>query len=245
GGLAVARRSTVAEGLFSGLPVSARGSVHVVPGVEAQIERLVGATAAVEDALAGLVVDATGSHALLRRRAALTYIKRLYTPFLLREPVMQSAPEGAQIAAWLYDDPATANTPAPTQRLAALLLLDRLASLGQGLTAMSTVLDKLRDDAGGAAGVGTLHIAVATASGSGSNGGAPRHSRTPSQPTPMYFNVDGAAAAGNNTALDALLPPAEQGVEQSRATAAAVAAAVTSSTAALRSLGFSAISFLA
>ncbi|GIM14328.1 hypothetical protein Vretimale_17213, partial [Volvox reticuliferus] len=157
---------------------------------------------------------------------------------------MQSAPEGVQMAAWLYDDPATANTPAPTQRLAALLLLDRLASLSPGLTALSAVLDKLRDDAGGAAGVGTLHIAIATTGGSGSNGGAPRHRRTPSQPTPVYLNVDGAAA-GNNTALDALLPPAEQGVELSRATAAAVATAVTSSTAALRHQGFSSVSFLA
>ncbi|GLC69098.1 hypothetical protein PLESTF_000789000 [Pleodorina starrii] len=260
GGGSVARRSTVAEGLFSGLPVSARGSVHVAPGVEAQIERLVGATAAIEDALAGLVVDATGAHALLRRRAALTYVKRLYSPFLLREPAMQAAPDGVQLAVWLYDDPAAANTPAPTQRIGALLLLDRLGALNLGLTALSTAINNLRADVGGAVvGVGMLHIAISAPAngnggsnggGNGNGGGGARHSRTPSQTLPAYLSADGTAAGGgaaaaNPAAFDALLPPAEHGVEQSRATAAAVAAAVASSTATLRRLGFGAVSFLA
>ena len=65
-------------------------SVHVTSGLEAQVERLVGASAAVEDALAGLAVDAAGAPPPLRRRAALTYVKRLYSPFLLREPLVQN-----------------------------------------------------------------------------------------------------------------------------------------------------------
>ncbi len=55
-------------------------------GVDAQVERLVGAAAAVEDALAGLMVDAAGAPHLLRVRAALAYVQRLYRPFLLCEP---------------------------------------------------------------------------------------------------------------------------------------------------------------
>ncbi|GIL74176.1 hypothetical protein Vretimale_4798 [Volvox reticuliferus] len=100
-----------------------------------------------------------------------------------------------------------ANVPAPAQHLAALLLMDRLVWLSPGLTALSAA-----QDAAIAAGVGTLHIAVDTVGGSGSNGGAPRHSRTLPQPTAFYLNADGAAA-GTNTAQEAFLPPAAKGVE--------------------------------
>ncbi len=101
------------------------------------MERLVGANAAVEDALASLLVDSgwaagwaaqraagarggapggggggaagsggvtsgggsssmgPASHAgALRRRAALTYVKRLYSPYLLREPLVQQYGDG-------------------------------------------------------------------------------------------------------------------------------------------------------
>ncbi|GFR43975.1 hypothetical protein Agub_g5119, partial [Astrephomene gubernaculifera] len=184
----------------------------------AQIDRLVGATAAVEDALAGLVVDASGAPPRLRHRAALTYVKRLYSPFLLREPLVQQSgggPEGALMAVWLYDDPAAANTPLPTQRVGALILLDRLTALNPALAALAPVLQSFRTDV--AADVGTLHVALAAPAGGGINGmssssggGFPRHSRSPSQ---QNFN-GGFASDAAPAALDALLPPAEQGVEE-------------------------------
>ena len=66
-----------------------RDSAGLSPHVEHKIETLVAAPAAVEDALASLIVD----HAdrLLQSRALLTYVKRIYHPFLLREPVLQVA----------------------------------------------------------------------------------------------------------------------------------------------------------
>ncbi|KAG2485379.1 hypothetical protein HYH03_015868 [Edaphochlamys debaryana] len=245
GGGSVVRRSTVAEGLFSGLPVSARGSLHVSSGLEAQVERLVAASAAVEDALAGLAVDAAGAPPHLRRRAALTYVRRLYAPFLLREPLVASAgagAEGALLAVWMYDDPAAANTPHPTQRLGAMLLLDSLAGLTPGLKALGATLEPLRADAGASA-VGTLHVALAPAAAGGASGGGSggRHSRQPSVGALPPLAAGGAEAA----ALDALLPPSEQGVDASRATAAAVAAAVAAAAAAIRRLGFAAVSAIA
>ncbi|KAG2445384.1 hypothetical protein HXX76_000006 [Chlamydomonas incerta] len=245
GGGGVVRRSTMAEGVFSGLPVSARGSIHVTSGLEAQVERLVGASAAVEDALAGLAVDAAGAPPPLRRRAALTYVKRLYSPFLLREPLVQNlnlaaaaghagarggggGVDGSLLAVWMYDDPSLANTPAATQRLGALLLLDRL-TLHVALAAPP------------AGGVGAAAAAAAAAGG----GGGGRHSRTPSFPGPSLITLGVSGDPASTAALDALLPPAEQGVEASRATAADAAAAVAGSAAALRGLGFGAVSVLA
>jgi hypothetical protein len=52
--------------------------------VEHKIETLVAAPAAVEEALASLIVD--HQDPALQYRALLTYIKRVYHPFLLREP---------------------------------------------------------------------------------------------------------------------------------------------------------------
>lgn len=133
--------------------------------VEHKIETLVAAPAAVEEALASLIVDHqvrarlalqcfalhhTGfaspclSHSALPRcyrllgdccsaarsnnqhpprpplpqdpalqyRALLTYIKRVYHPFLLREPQVSISAGGRVVAAWIYDDPRLANTTA-------------------------------------------------------------------------------------------------------------------------------------
>lgn len=103
----IPRKATIREGVFSGLNalLESRGgslsggsasaaaaslrrdSAGLSPHVEHKIETLVAAPAAVEDALASLIVD--HGDRLLQSRALLTYVKRIYHPFLLREPVLQ------------------------------------------------------------------------------------------------------------------------------------------------------------
>jgi len=65
--------------------------------VERKIETLVAAPAAVEDALASLIVD--HPNPLLQTRALGTYIKRTYYPQLLSEPQARAAAAAAAAAA--------------------------------------------------------------------------------------------------------------------------------------------------
>lgn len=81
----------------------------VAGGVDQRAELLVGAPAAVEDALASLLVEPAamprgggssagstprsstagdGATDALRLRAAATYVRRVYHPFLIREPAL-------------------------------------------------------------------------------------------------------------------------------------------------------------
>lgn len=54
--------------------------------VEHKIETLVAAPAAVEEALASLIVDNQDRYHALQYRALVTYVKRIYHPFLMCEP---------------------------------------------------------------------------------------------------------------------------------------------------------------
>jgi hypothetical protein len=54
--------------------------------VEHKIETLVAAPAAVEEALASLIVDNQDKYHALQYRALVTYVKRVYHPFLMCEP---------------------------------------------------------------------------------------------------------------------------------------------------------------
>jgi hypothetical protein len=259
------------------------------PRCALQMERLVSASAAVEDPLAGLLVDGApsaagaaagtaraagrspaGGRALggvppgLRRRAALAYIRRLYSPFLLREPLLQALPleggdalgEQGMLAVWLHDDAPASNSPAPRPRLGALLLLDTLAALPRALAALGRSLEALRADArSGGAAPNTLHVALAAGPGAdaepsrlcGPGNGHGHHGRTPSlsAPVTIFPAPSGGAGGAAGGGVEALLPPWEQGVEASRAIARAVAAAVATATPALRQLGFPALSVLA
>lgn len=59
-------------------------------GVDHKIETLVAAPAAVEEALASLIVDNQDRYHALQYRALVTYIKRVYHPFLMCEPQVRS-----------------------------------------------------------------------------------------------------------------------------------------------------------
>lgn len=54
--------------------------------MEHKIETLVAAPAAVEEALASLIVDNQDKYHALQYRALVTYVKRVYHPFLMCEP---------------------------------------------------------------------------------------------------------------------------------------------------------------
>jgi hypothetical protein len=58
--------------------------------VEHKIETLVAAPAAVEEALASLIVDNQDKYHALQYRALVTYVKRVYHPFLMCEPQVRS-----------------------------------------------------------------------------------------------------------------------------------------------------------
>lgn len=68
--------------------------------VEHKIETLVAAPAAVEEALASLIVDNQDKYHALQYRALVTYVKRVYHPFLMCEPQVGGS-AGAGAAAYV------------------------------------------------------------------------------------------------------------------------------------------------
>jgi hypothetical protein len=74
--------------------------------VEHKIETLVAAPAAVEEALASLIVDNQDKYHALQYRALVTYIKRVYHPFLMCEPQVRA---GCMSVVVLYYVPASVN----------------------------------------------------------------------------------------------------------------------------------------
>lgn len=78
----------------------------------------------------------------LQSRALTTYIKRIYFPFMLREPEISAPAAGVQCALWAYDEPATAGTAAAKERLGTAVLIASLAELPAALEAAArTVTD--------------------------------------------------------------------------------------------------------
>lgn len=143
GSTVVPRKATMREGVFTGLnslmaPRSTSPHRHsstggaITPAVEHKIETLVAAPAAVEDALASLIVDNQDKYHALQYRALVTYVKRIYHPFLMCEPQVNQA--GAMLTAtWMFHDPRTAQTEARKQTMGAFLVVPSLKELHKGL----------------------------------------------------------------------------------------------------------------
>eukprot|EP00798_Chlamydomonas_sp_ICE-L_P004934 gene4934-34705_t len=94
--------------LFKSLPPIALHTPSTTPrsGIEAKIDMLVAAPAAVEDALVSLLIE-KGIDRTLRERAAMTYVRRLYHHLLLQQPLMMMMPKPSPGAA-AHDDDAQA-----------------------------------------------------------------------------------------------------------------------------------------
>lgn len=167
----VPRKATMREGVFTGLnslmaPRSSdTGHRHsstggaITPAVEHKIETLVAAPAAVEEALASLIVDNQDNYHALQYRALVTYVKRVYHPFLMCEPQVNQ--HGSMLTAtWMFHEPRTAQTEARRQTMGAFLVLPSLRDLPKGLHVVGHGLSELARQAGVDPSGSVLHIAV-------------------------------------------------------------------------------------
>ncbi|KAF6253758.1 carboxyl transferase domain-containing protein [Scenedesmus sp. NREL 46B-D3] len=171
----VPRKTTLREGVFTGLTTlmnqaaptqvtrhSSTGGA-ITPAVEHKIETLVGAPAAVEEALASLIVDNQDKYHALQYRALVTYIKRLYFPFLMCEPQVDQH-DAVLTATWMFQDPRHAQTEHRCQRMGAFLVLPSLRDLAAGLKIAGAAVSGLASQAQVDPSGSTLHIAVCNGS---------------------------------------------------------------------------------
>ena len=132
----IQRRSTFNEGLYSGLEglaiVNDKDS-----SIDARMAMLVEAHAAVEDALASLIdhPDVT-----VRKRAFVTYIRRIYHPFMLHDPEVEIGVSRHMTAVWAYVEAECAYTPHACTCHGGAIVVDCLREVPQALAN----LDQLR-----------------------------------------------------------------------------------------------------
>ncbi|EIE18073.1 hypothetical protein COCSUDRAFT_26470 [Coccomyxa subellipsoidea C-169] len=144
------RRPTVVEGLYSGL---GSGAALTATQLDIKMKLLVEAPAAVEDALASLLDH---HDVMLQTRALQTYVKRVYYPFLLRDPEIHVL-EGVLCALWVHTHPTLAGMPHAQTSLSVAVIVPALSGLPAALAAVED----------------TLHSSQANSSGG--TPGIPRH----------------------------------------------------------------------
>ena len=128
------RRMTVNEGLFAGLTDISQSPGAQSRNIDDRIHMLVMAPAAVEDAIASLLLDTRDE--LLASRALTTYIKRMYQPHILVEPqvVPSSAEAGALMASWAFKKQAATSSGAECFGAAVVIEnVDSIAAAVSGL----------------------------------------------------------------------------------------------------------------
>lgn len=129
----VGRRLTVTEGLFAGLTNLTSPSMQTA-SIEDRISMLVEAPAAVEDALAALLLDNNDS--LVAQRALKTYIKRLYHPYTILDPQLDQTKNGLMIASWAFEDQASAESLKAKECIGGAMVINNLGMIKEGLEAM-------------------------------------------------------------------------------------------------------------
>ncbi|KAL4525084.1 hypothetical protein Ndes2526A_g07171 [Nannochloris sp. 'desiccata'] len=225
----VDRRLTVKEGLYAGL-ANLESPLMNAAGVEERMAMLVEAPAAVEDALASLLDD---DDEVVRQRALITYIKRIYFPFLLHEPALAVAPSNAKggaslTAVWAYSDAATAGTALARDCLGGAVLINSLADLPAAMKALENARSQT-----GLAGVldkGTLHVVLT------GQGETAFHLTQEAYALLKEVNVDGYAPSDCEDSRNTSVDP--------KAVAAAASAQIRSMASQVFSSGYSAVSVM-
>jgi len=133
------------------------------PAVEHKIDTLVAAPAAVEEALASLIVDNQDKYHALQYRALVTYVKRIYHPFLMCEPQVNQA-GNMLTATWMFHDPRTEQTEARRQTIGAFLVVPSLKDLPRGLQLVGQAINNLAEPAQVDPSGSILHVAVCNGS---------------------------------------------------------------------------------
>eukprot|EP00884_Botryococcus_braunii_P014175 jgi/Botrbrau1/22759/Bobra.0132s0090.2 len=226
------RRQTLAEGLLAGLqPMATLPATQV----ENKIKLLVEAAAAVEEACASLAIaDSNDSNvgapmsAILRKNALLTYLRRIYYPFMVRDPEVHTL-RGLQCIIWVHQHPQVAGTQAARNVLGAAVVIDSLDLLPAALDAVEEVVV-----AASLQGTqrGTLHVVLTKIGAAGLRLTPAESSLLKNAENAVTNYQPGTAATDNLITIDP------------RPTAAAVTAAVRAITQQLREAGYEYVSVL-
>ena len=129
------KRDTLAEGMFEGL--EDRPGNDTIAG---RIQMLVEAPAAVDDALASLMLLTDPQ---IQRRAMSAYIQRVHYPFMVSEPQMMDIGNHCLASVWHFTDPATAGMHNAKQCAGAGALIRSLSQIPDVLKAVAKPLSML------------------------------------------------------------------------------------------------------
>jgi len=148
------RRTTINEGLFAGLSDISQSPATQSRNIEDRIHMLVMAPAAVEDAIASLLLDT--KEEVLASRALTTYVKRMYHPHVLVEPQVEPAPVGAGslMASWAFEKQAP--NAVAKDSFGGAVVVDSLDAVPAAVAGMA----QSRAALGAGAGKGNLHVVL-------------------------------------------------------------------------------------
>ena len=151
---ALRTRMTINEGLFAGLSEISHSPGAQSRNIDDRIHMLVMAPAAVEDAIAALLLDTKDD--LLASRALTTYVNRMYHPHILIEPQVGPSPAvaGALMASWAFEKQAA--VAADKQCFGGAVVVESISDVSTAVSGLAESRTAL--GMGAVAGKGNLHI---------------------------------------------------------------------------------------
>ena len=146
------RRLTLNEGLFEGLS-DIKGSPSMMGDhIEDRIRMLVMAPAAVEDAMATLLLEKHDQ--TLSSRVLSTYLKRIYHPSVVIEPQIDTFKDDLMMASWAFEKQSPKSM--IKECIGGAIIVESLGMIREGIAALSNsnISSGLKNDVG----KGNLHI---------------------------------------------------------------------------------------